>query len=68
VEEFEVATGGRVWVAAGDHAEQFLKPNITFSQLDTQAYAVSDNQTARRMNSARATMFKTIYNRSKSAA
>jgi transposase InsO family protein len=51
-----------------DHAEQFLKPNITFSQLDTQAYAVSDNETARRMNSARATMFKTIYNRSKSAA
>jgi len=49
-------------------AEQFLKPGITFHQLDTQANAMSDNEAARRLNRARATMFKTIYNRSKSAA
>lgn len=49
-------------------AEQFLKPGITFRQLDTQANAMSDNEAARRLNRARATMFKTIYNRSKSAA
>ena len=39
-----------------------------FERLDTQANAMSDNEAARRLNSARATMFKTIYNRSKSAA
>jgi transposase InsO family protein len=50
------------------NAEQFLKPGIAFQQLDAQANAISDNETARRMNKARATMFKTIYNRSKSAA
>lgn len=49
-------------------AEQFLKPGITFHQLDTQANAMSDNEAARRLNRARATMFKTIFNRSKSAA
>ena len=50
------------------HAAQCLKPGITFQQLDTQANAVSDNEAARRLNQARATMFKTIYNQSKSAA
>jgi transposase InsO family protein len=49
-------------------ATQFLKPGITFQQLDTQAHALSDNEAARRLNQARATMFKTIFNRSKSAA
>ena len=49
-------------------AAQFLKPGITFQQLDTQANAVSDNEAARRLNQARAIMFKSIYNRSKSAA
>ena len=49
-------------------AEQFLKPEITFQQLDTQATAMSDNDTARRLNDARTTLFKTIFNRSKTAA
>ena len=49
-------------------AEQFLKPGITFQQLDAQASAISDNEAARRLNEARATLFKTIFNRSKSAA
>jgi transposase InsO family protein len=49
-------------------AEQFLKPGMTFEQLDAQATAISDNEAAQRLNDARAIMFKTIYNRSKSAA
>ena len=49
-------------------AHQFLKPEITFQQLDTQASAMSDNDAAQRLNEARATLFKTIFNRSKTAA
>jgi len=50
------------------HAEQFLKPRISFDQLDTQACAMSDNAAAERLNNARAILFKTILNRSKTAA
>ena len=49
-------------------AEQFLKPGITFLQLDALATAMSDNESARLLNQARATLFKTISNRSKTAA
>jgi len=49
-------------------AEQFLKPEITFEQLDAQASAISDNDAARRLIDARAILFKTIFNRSKTAA
>ena len=49
-------------------AEPFLKPGITFQQLDAQANAMSDNEAALRLNNARALLFKTISNRSKSAA
>ncbi len=49
-------------------AAQFLKPGITFQHLDTLANAVSDNEAARLLNQARAIMFKSIYNQSKSAA
>ena len=49
-------------------AAQFLKPGITFQQLDTQAIAISDNEAALRLNNARAIMFKSIFNRSKTAA
>ena len=49
-------------------AEQFLKPGISFKQLDAQANAMSDNDAAQRMNDARAGLFKTIFNRSKTAA
>jgi hypothetical protein len=51
-----------------DKAEQFLKPEFTFEQLDAQATAMSDNVAAQRLNDARAILFKTIFNRSKSAA
>jgi len=49
-------------------AETFLKPGINFEQLDAEAKAISDNEAAERMNVARTTLFKTIFNRSKSAA
>jgi len=49
-------------------AHQFLKPGITFQQLNAQASAMSDNEAAQRLNDARAILFKTIFNRSKSAA
>ena len=50
------------------NSEQFLKPAISFDQLDAQASAISDNEAAQRLNNARTTLFKTIFNRSKSAA
>lgn len=43
-------------------AEQYLKPDITFQQLDAQAGEISDNEAAQRLNDARATLFKTIFN------
>ena len=49
-------------------AEPFLKPGITFQQLDAQATAMSDNEAAQRLNNARMILFKTIFNRSKTAA
>jgi transposase InsO family protein len=51
-----------------DKAEHFLKPGITFAQLDVQAGAMSDNKAAQRLNDARAVLFKTIFNRSKKVA
>lgn len=50
------------------NAQQFLKPTITFQQLDALASSISDNEAAQRLNNARAALFKTIFNRSKSAA
>jgi transposase InsO family protein len=49
-------------------AEQFLKPGITLLQLDALATAMSDNDAAQRLNNARVALFKTIFNRSKTAA
>ena len=51
-----------------DKSEQFLKPGITFEQLDAQAAAITDNEAAQHLNNARAILFKTIFNRSKTAA
>ena len=50
------------------NAEAFLKPGITFAQLDAQATALTDNDAAQRLNDARAILFKTIFTRSKTAA
>ena len=49
-------------------ALQYLKPGITFQQLDAQAGKISDNEAAQRLNNARAILFKIIFNRSKTAA
>jgi hypothetical protein len=49
-------------------AEQYLKHDITFQQLDAQAGAISDSEAAQHLNDARAILFKTIFNRSKTAA
>ena len=49
-------------------AESFLKSGTDFKILDEQAGAISDNEAAQRLNNARAILFKTIFNRSKTAA
>jgi len=41
-------------------AEHYLKPGVTFDQLDATAYAISDNEAARRLNVARDELFQTI--------
>jgi hypothetical protein len=41
-------------------ATHYLKPGITFARLDTVAYAISDNEAARRLNQARDQLFRTI--------
>ena len=51
-----------------DAAKQYLKPGITFEQLDAQTTAMSDNAAAQQLNDARTILFKTIFNRSKKAA
>ena len=49
-------------------SENFLKSGTDFEKLDAQAGAMSDNEAAQRLNNARAILFKTIFNRSKTAA
>jgi transposase InsO family protein len=49
-------------------ADQYLKPGISFQALDARAAALSDNEAAQRLNEARAKLFKSFSNRSKSAA
>jgi transposase InsO family protein len=49
-------------------AQQFLKPGISFAYLDALSSSISDNEAAQLLNNARATLFKLISNRSKSAA
>lgn len=49
-------------------ADQYLKPGITFQQLDDIALQDSDNEAARRLNQARNTLFRTINKSRKPAA
>ena len=49
-------------------AEQYLKPGITFDQLDDLAHAISDNDAARHLNEARAKLFRYINNTHNPAA
>jgi hypothetical protein len=41
-------------------AARFLKPGITFKQLDDKARAMSDNEAAKQLNEAKRELFKTI--------
>jgi transposase InsO family protein len=43
-----------------NHAEQYLKPDFSFTLLDKIAYAKSDNQFAEEMNEAKRKLFKKI--------
>ena len=49
-------------------AASFLKPGVSFPQLDTKALAISDNEAARQLNTARTALFQSIANRSRVAA
>jgi transposase InsO family protein len=49
-------------------AAAFLKPGITFEQLEKTATAHSDNESAERLNEARKKLFQSINRRSKHAA
>lgn len=42
-------------------AEAYLKPGMTFKQLDAIAYKISDNEAARRLNKARTLLFQQIH-------
>lgn len=43
-----------------DHAEDYLKPGISFEQMDKEAYKMSDNEFADQMNLAKKRLFKQI--------
>jgi hypothetical protein len=49
-------------------AEQYLKPGITFEQLDDIAFAISDNEAAQQLNEARKQLFKTIHEQDQQVA
>jgi transposase InsO family protein len=49
-------------------AAQYLKPGVTFAMLDALAYAISDNEAARRLNEARSTLFRSINQAQQPAA
>ena len=49
-------------------AKRFLKPGITFEQLDRLAMSISDNQAAQQLNAARTQLFQVINRRPKHAA
>ena len=50
-----------------DKAETYLKEGISFEQLDSIAYAISDNEAADQMNQARYELMKRINNEQKTA-
>lgn len=48
-------------------ARRFLKPGVTFKSLDATAYAISDNEAAKRLQAARRQLFETIFGRRKAS-
>ena len=49
------------------NAHTFLKPDITFKQLDAIALALSDNEAAKQMNEAKRQLFKAIFEQGRKA-
>ena len=49
-------------------AAQYLKPQMSFEQLDNIAYAMSDNQAAEQLREAKRELFRTIFQDSTKAA
>jgi hypothetical protein len=47
------------------HAKDFLKPSLSFEQLDKVAYRVSDNKSADQLNLAKKRLFKPINEQKK---
>lgn len=47
------------------NAAQYLKPDVSFKTLDAEAYAISDNEAAKRLQKARNQLFETIFGRRK---
>ena len=43
-----------------DNAATYLKPGVSFEHLDAISYQISDNEAARRLNQARAELFRSI--------
>jgi hypothetical protein len=43
--------------------DQFLKPGLSFQSLDDIAYAISDNEAAKRLQEARHQLFESIDER-----
>ena len=50
-----------------ENANYFLKEGITFKKLDAEATAISDNEAARQLQTARNQLFNTIFGRNKQA-
>jgi hypothetical protein len=46
----------------------YLKPEVTFAQLDEIAYQINDNEAARRLQQARKQLFQTIAEQKSRAA
>ena len=45
------------------NAESYLKDGVSFNEMDKKAYAITDNQSADRLQKARRLLFKTIDER-----
>ena len=45
------------------HAESYLKDGVSFKGMDKKVYAITDNQSADRLQKARRLLFKTIDER-----
>jgi len=50
------------------NAEDYLKPEVTFADLDEYSIEISDNESARILNKERAKLFKLIFERTVASA